>query len=43
VVLKNREEAPPCPACGLDPQEEFKDVLEFYRSMMASKGNVHAH
>ena len=36
VVLKNREQAPPCPACGLNLQEEFKDVFKFYKSMRAS-------
>jgi hypothetical protein len=43
VVLKNREEAPPCSACGLDLQEEFVDVLEHFKSYKASIGMGHAH
>jgi hypothetical protein len=27
VILKNREEAPPCTACGLNLMEQWKDVV----------------
>jgi hypothetical protein len=43
VGLKIREEAPPCPACGLDLQEEFVDVLEHYKCYMASEGREYGH
>jgi len=28
VILKNREEAPPCTACGLDVKEQWKHTIE---------------
>lgn len=45
VWLKNREDAPPCPACGLNPEEEFQMNKGAYKfSPGAGMGSyAHAH
>jgi len=40
VVLKDREQAPPCIACGYDFQQEFEDQLERWESSSSLPGVV---